>query len=296
MKPIDLHIHSRYSPDGELSVAQILDQCKNSGMKTIAITDHNRVGGVSEALRYGAQLGLEVIPGIEIDCTFRGIDLHLLGYYIAPDRPEWHRLAAEMTEQEWEVLPRMLAELRQLGIEADLTVILDKASGNAPSPELIAEVALADPVNDDLALLQPYRNGGERSDMPYLNFYRDFFAPGKPAHVPLEYMGLQAAVDLIRKDNGIPVIAHPGDNLLHVPEMIDPILATGVRGIEVFSNYHLPSQTEFYYRKARASRALITGGSDFHGQNKPQIRIGGFNCPLNPMELVATLRQAHEAS
>ncbi|TCL62288.1 hypothetical protein EDC14_102631 [Hydrogenispora ethanolica] len=292
MIPIDLHIHSWHSSDGELSIGEILKESRRLGMKTIAITDHNRVGGVAEALRHGEQLGIEVIPGIEIDCSFQGIDLHLLGYYVDERQPELQRLGEEMEARELQAFPRVLAELRKLGLVVDPAALLQKAAGNVPSPELIAEVLLADPASAGHPLLEPYRPGGSRSDMPYLNFYRDFMAQGKAAHVPLELLRLEDAVELVRQCRGIPVIAHPGDNLREQPELIDAVIGQGVLGIEAFSNYHSAAQTEYFCRKARAHRVLVTGGSDFHGKNKPTIGIGGYDCPADPLEWLGELRRA----
>jgi predicted metal-dependent phosphoesterase TrpH len=278
MNKIDLHIHSNHSADGELTVQEILDISKRHGLKTIAITDHNSVKGIEIAIHYGNQLNIEVIPGIEIDCLYHSVNLHLLGYFIDWKRTEFIDLEQNLYTQEMAAFPKMIRKLRAAGIVADEDEILKQAAGKIPCGELIGEVLLQKENAKENPRLRPYLKGGKRSDMPYLNFYRDFFAQGKVAHVPIQYLQLKEAIELVKNSNGIPIIAHPGDNLKNNMDMLDDIIREGVMGIEVFSNYHTPGQIEFFYKKAVEENLLITCGSDFHGKNKPGITIGACNC------------------
>lgn len=289
MNKIDLHIHSYYSDDGELSIRRILDTAKNLEMQVISITDHNCVKGNQEAIQYGKQLNIKVIPGIEIDCTYQSIDLHLLGYYINPNQKEYGELERDIYQQEQEAFFLKIDKLRNLGITVDTEMVLEKADGKIVSGELIGEVVLQQENNKNNPSLMPYRKGGKRGDMPYLNFYRDFFAQGKAAYIPLRYLPLAEAIDLVKRSNGIPVIAHPGDNLRKNLDMIDAIVKEGVMGIEVFSNYHTPSQVTFFRRKALSNKLVITCGSDFHGKNKPNIQIGMCCCNMNESEIIQML-------
>lgn len=292
MNKIDLHIHSHHSADGEFPVYEILNMSGKLDMNTIAITDHNTVAGLEETLSLGRQLGVEVIPGIEIDCVYQSVNLHLLGYYVDYRAKGFKALEEDLYAQSIDAFPIMIRNLKEIGIAADAGEILEKADGKAPCGELIAEVLLNKPDSGDNALLRPYLKGGARSDMPYLNFYRDFFAQGKAAYVPMRYMPLKAAVGLVEESGGVPVIAHPGDNLKHSLGLIDNILAEGVMGIEVFSTYHSPEHMDYFLKKAEEHNVLITCGSDFHGKNKPLIKIGGCNCPLDEAELMDALRKA----
>jgi 3',5'-nucleoside bisphosphate phosphatase len=289
---IDLHIHSYYSDDGELSISEILDASRNLKMQVISITDHNCVKGVREAVQYGKQLNIDVIPGIEIDCTFQATDLHLLGYHINIDLKEYHQLEQDIYQQEMAAFSQRIDKLQNLGVMVDADTVLQKANGKIASGELIGEVALEQEQNRGNSLLKPYLKGGKRSDMPFLNFYRDFFAQGKAAHVSLRYPSLREAVDLVIKSNGIPVIAHPGDNLREDPTMIDAIIKEGVMGIEVFSNYHTAAQVDYFLQKAVENKLIISCGSDFHGKNKPGIGIGMCHCTLDETHLIEALRSA----
>ena len=292
MNRIDLHIHSNCSDDGELSVHEILDASKNMGMKTISITDHNCVRGVSEAIGYGKQLGIEVVSGIEIDCTYNSVNLHLLGYFINQDMKEFDQLEQDIFDQEAKAFQQKIENLREIGIVVDEGELLQKAAGRITCGELIGEVVLNKAESIENELLKPYLKGGERSNMPYLNFYRDFFAQGKAAYVPLRYLQLKDAIELVRKSNGIPVIAHPGENLKDNMDMIDSIIKEGVMGIEVFSNYHTPGQIEYFYNKSKEHKLLVSCGSDFHGKNKPGIKIGECNCTIDEAYLVDSLKAA----
>lgn len=277
MNKIDLHIHSHYSSDGELTISKILNIAKKLRLRCLSITDHNTVRGIEEAIEYGKQLNIEVIPGIEIDCTYNSVNLHLLGYYIDWNKNEFNELEKSLHHQEMKAFPQMLSNLEKIGIKVDREEVLRKAHGKAPCGEIIAEVILNkdDSVNNEL--LMPYLKGGERSDMPFLNFYRDFLSQGKIAHVPLRYLHLKEAINLIKASNGIPVIAHPGDNLRNNMGMIDSIIKEGVRGIEVFSNYHTSEQVDYFRNKSEENKLIITCGSDFHGKNKPCIQLGDCN-------------------
>lgn len=279
MRKLDLHIHSWHSSDGELAVAEIIDIAKAKGLNTIAVTDHNCARGVPEALSYGNQTGVNVIPGIELDCVYQDVNLHLLGYHIDWKLQEFETLACDMEAQELRVLPRMVHNLRLIGIVDSEDEVLRQAEGKPPSAEMIAEILLHQPAAYSNPQLRPYLPGGQRSDKPYLNFYRDFLAPRKSAHVPQEYMRLEEAVSLVRHSGGVAVLAHPGDNLRTRLELLDDIIRVGVDGLEVFSNYHTDEQIAFFHRKAKEKNVLITCGSDFHGKNKPGIHIGDSRCP-----------------
>ena len=112
--------------------------------------------------------------------------------------------------------------------------------------------------------------------MPYINFYHDFFAQGKPAHVKINYMDFRDAIELVRSNGGIPIIAHPGINLRGKEEIINELLDNGAKGIEVFNNYHDSNQIEYFANLTLQRNVLMTCGSDFHGKNKPLIDIGKY--------------------
>lgn len=275
MQKADLHIHSRYSNDGEYEIKDLIDKCVNNGVDIFAITDHNVVRGNEEAEIIARQKGLRFIPGIEIDCNYKGTDLHLLGYNINWKSKDFKELEEDITKKVMDSLSEMIYNLGKLGIEVDKKKILEAANGNMPSGELIAEVLLSDTSYHNEKLL-PYMAGGNRSDMPYLNFYFDFFAQGKPAYVKIEYMDYVDALQLVKNNGGIPIIAHPGLNFNGREDVVEELLDLGAEGLEVFNNYHNEEQIEYFASTVIQRDVLMTCGSDFHGKTKPVIDIGNY--------------------
>ena len=271
----DLHIHSQYSSDGEFRPADIVGKCAAGGVDLFALTDHNTVRGLDEACDGALHAGLEFVSGIEIDCSFEGTDLHLLGYGIDWRSADFARLEEEVAAKVMASFGAMVDNLLKLGFRVDAGAVLAAADGKPPTGELIAEVMLSD-ANCHTPPLRPYMEGGERSDMPYINFYLDYFAQGRPAFVPVEYMDYRDAVELVRDNGGVPVVAHPGLNFRGREETAGRLLDRGAAGLEVFNNYHTPEQAVYFTSLALSKGASMTCGSDFHGKTKPRIAVGRF--------------------
>lgn len=276
MNNTDLHIHSKYSLDGELEVPEIIDKCIKNEINIISITDHNSINAIYEAIDSCVISGIDYIPGIEIDCSYNGIDLHLLGYNIDWQSNDFEELEESVKKKVMSSLPEMIENLNSLGIQITEDEVVDKAQGKLPCGELIAEVLLKNDEYHSKKILSPYMNGGKRSDMPYVNFYHDFFAQDKPAYVKINYMDFDDAIELVKSNNGIPVIAHPGMNFKGKEELVIELLNRGVEGLEVFNNYHNIKQMEYFADLLIQGSSLMTCGSDFHGKNKPLIDIGKY--------------------
>lgn len=271
----DFHIHSACSSDGELTVPQLVEACAERGLHAFALTDHNSVSGVGEAARLAREQGIRFLPGIEIDCNYAGTDLHLLGYGIDFESADFARLEEAVAVRVRESFDRMVENLLRLGFAVDAGAVLAAAGERLPTAELIAEVMLAHP-EYDTPRLAPYKPGGSRSDMPCINFYLDYFAQGRPAWVPVEYMPFHEAVELVRDNGGVPVVAHPGLNLKGRERVVEELLDRGAAGLEAFNNYHTAEQAAWFAETVSRRGAWMTAGSDFHGKTKPAIRIGEY--------------------
>ena len=274
----DLHIHSAFSNDAEIAIPEIIQRCQENQVEVFSITDHNCVGGTREAKGLiNGHPGISFIPGIEIDCNYKGTDLHLLGYQVDLNGDDFDLLERNNRKTHMDAIPRMIYNLAQLGIEVDMDELLRMSGGNPPSAELFAELLLQKPEQASNPLLQPYLPGGERSDMPLINFYLDFFAQGKPAYVKFEHMLYEEAVDLVKSNGGIPIVAHPGLNFRGKESLVNELLDHGAAGLEVFNNYHSGEQVNYFAELVKKRAVLMTCGSDFHGKNKPLISIGQYN-------------------
>lgn len=169
--------------------------------------------------------------------------------------------------------------VKDLGIYFEKEKVLALAIEGVVTGEMIAEVALKDKRNQNNHLLEPYRRNGKRSDNPYVNFYWDFCSQGKMAYVPVQFISLSEAIQLIKKAGGIAVLAHPGINIWQYQNKLEGIIACGIDGIEVYSSYHDDNTVAFYNEQAEKFHLLKTIGSDFHGKTKPSIKLGSINCP-----------------
>lgn len=273
----DLHIHSIHSNDGEHSTQEIIKKCIESGVDTFSITDHNCVGGSREAMHLASDVEeLDFIPGIEIDCNYNGTDLHMLGYQVDLKSSDFDALESENRQRHMDAIPQMIRNLEQVGIVMDGDELMKKSGGEPPTGELFAEVLLQKPEQQSNPLLKPYFPGGERSDMPLINFYLDFFAQGKPAYVKVDHINFREAVALVRNNGGIPIVAHPGLNLKDREEVVNELVDHGAAGLEVFNNYHSEKQLAYFAEFTRKRGVLMTCGSDFHGKNKPLISVGQY--------------------
>ena len=270
MSRVDLHIHTKFSDDGEFSPEEIIRQCEACGMEWIAVTDHNCVRGVAEALK--AAVKVRVIRGVELDCVYRGQNFHLLGYGIDVNREEFAAVEQDILQQERRAAEEKIRLFRQAaGIVVDADEILAGADNGVVTGEQIAEHVLKRGDADRYEILAPYLSGGEKSDMPNVRFYWDFFTKGKPAYVEISYLSLPDAAALIHSAGGAAVLAHPGQNLGGDDELLDQITEEKIDGIEVFSSYHSREQALHYLEAAEQKGLFVTCGSDFHGKNKPNI-------------------------
>lgn len=286
MSKIDLHMHSIYSDDGEFDVKTLVHMCHQKGMTHFAITDHNSVKAIDEAQAACQAIALEegtgsapvLIAGVELDCTFEGVNLHLLGYGMDHANPIFHQIEQDILLQEQHGSRIRLEKVRALGIPFSDIEIQALSRDGVVTGEAIAEAAMAYDTLKENPLLQPYYKNGPRSDNPYLNFYWDFCSQGKPAYVPIDYINLEQAIEVIVKNGGIAVLAHPGNNIKENINLLEKIIHCGIQGLEVFSSYHSKNQVNFYKDVACKHGLLMTSGSDFHGKIKPSIQIGDNHC------------------
>lgn len=294
---IDLHMHSLYSDDGQFTPTELVKKCAASGIKVMAVTDHNTVRANSEAKTAAAEHEIHYIPGIEIDCVYSDTEFHVLGYGIDFESNDFLEIEQNIARQNAHASYTMLSKIQALGFAVtreDMEIVSkdcywkDKWTG-----EMFAEVLLAKPEYLEHPLLKPYRPGGGRSDNPYVNFYWDFCSAGKPCYTKMEFPPMEQMIDVIHRNAGLAVLAHPGANLKNKEHLLPGIAALGIDGIEACSSYHTAETSSFYYKEALRLKKFVSCGSDYHGKTKPAVKIGGIQYPegLTPEDVWNALRK-----
>lgn len=254
---LDLHIHSTAS-DGSFTPTQIVQMAKKEGFSLIAITDHDTMGGVKEALEAGKQYGVEVIPGVEISAGVE-LEVHMLAYGVSPDDPTMIEMLEDMSKARVERMLGIIENLRSLGIDITKEEVEACANGVIGRPH-IAQVLIAHGVVPDVRTA-----------------FREYIGVGARAYQERRKMTVEQVILNIRKAGGIPVLAHGG--LLKLTEMalnewIDTMTRQGMLGLECYHNAHTPAMNAFLRSAAQRNHLLVTGGSDFHGFARPDIALG----------------------
>jgi 3',5'-nucleoside bisphosphate phosphatase len=257
---IDLHTHTTHS-DGTLTPREVVTLGKQVGLAAIAITDHDTIDGLGEAVDAGDDLGIEVVPGVELNCEHRQVTLDMLGYFFGElPGDEFEEQLHELRAYRDERNARMLARLGELGYPLDADDLVRAAGGRAVGRPHIGEAMRRRGYVDSVA-----------------DAFERFLRRGAPAWVDRRRLSLGEAVRIVRRAGGIAVIAHPGiirTDHAGLARLVREAARCGVGGIEC----HYPSHDDDTVRRCLAlaldNDLAPTGGSDFHGDAKPDIPLG----------------------
>jgi predicted metal-dependent phosphoesterase TrpH len=278
---VDLHIHSNRSCDGDFAPAELVRMARASGMRAIAIADHDTVAAYPEALEAGRVEGVEVVPSIEFTTLF-GEDqreFHLLVPFVGWQGRTVAELSARVTTARLEEARERVGKLRELGFEIDWAEVIRATDGTPPLGVKIAQILLDKAAGNGAAppALKYYLNEENREFGPYL-FYRDYFAEGMPAYVPKRHVPLVEVLDAVPALGGVGVLSHPGAYFQNTTrEDLVALKERGLAGIEVYTSYHNREQVLFYKELARTLDLVPTAGSDFHGRIKPNVTFGSLS-------------------
>ena len=282
---IDLHIHSTAS-DGSLSPIEILNAARDLNLGAIAITDHDTIDGSKDALAAGVPSSLKFLTGVEISVapplsfSLSG-SMHILGYAVRLDDSNLIHTLELLQSSRKNRNPQIIERLNELGIHVSLDEVLNETgeNGQLGRPH-IAKVMI--------------KKGFVKS----INEAFDrFLGIGKPAYVDKYRIDSSRAIEIIRGAGGLPVLAHPMLLQLEKDTALEKLILTlkemGLKGIEVYYPEHTPEQTAYYATLADRYDLLATGGTDFHGSLKPDIKMGTGKGNLHiPYELYEKLIQA----
>ncbi len=277
-KLIDLHTHSMAS-DGSMSPAELVRHAHEKGLSALALTDHDTVDGVQEALEEGERLGVEVIPGIEISVDYKP-EMHILGYFPKLYAYNSIRKELEVIRQGREVRNlKIISRLNGLGIDITTEEIKREALGDVTGRPHIARVLV------NRGFVKSIDDAFDK----YLG--REGLAYFKRFELKPEE-GIQA----IRRAGGLPVLAHPvflRKTYDEMDKLLGELKGFGLAGIEALYSDHTREDTGKYLRLAIKHGLIVTGGSDFHGSFKPGMELGTGRGGLEvPYELLENLRKA----
>lgn len=252
---VDLHLHT-YASDGRPSPQAVVEEAKAAGMELIAITDHDGTAGIVPAVTRGRDIGISVLPGIELS-TGHGEEVHILGYGHGFETPAFDAFLAE--QQQWRIqrMEAMLEKLHTLGM--DITAEEVRSRGSA----FLGRVGLADAMT-----AHGYADSIPDAFARYLN-------DDKPAFVPRKRLGVAEGIAALRAFGAVVILAHPGRlkmGDMTLSALLPEWIGAGLCGLEAYHSSHDRAACERYSRMARSHGLLVTGGSDSHGRpNGAQI-------------------------
>lgn len=273
----DLHTHTTAS-DGSYSPHDLIEMASLAGLKAIAVTDHDTMQGIQEAVNAGKEYNIEVISGIELSVLYRQGDMHMLGYYLSAS-PLLSSVLQEVQEARAGRNPIILEKLANLGCTIEMDELQRLAQGGQIGRPHIAQAMV---------------NHGFVSDTR--SAFAMYLKKGGPAYAPKSVLSPERAIEAIHSAGGLAVLAHPFslhcNHEAELREIVSELKALGLDGMECYYSEHDASFTEMCLGVANRYDLAATGGSDFHGRPKPNIRLGkGKGTLCVPYECVNALKK-----
>lgn len=255
----DLHTHSHFS-DGTLSPTQLVRLAEETGLCAVALCDHNTVAGLPEFMAAGQGSPVETVPGIEFSTDYRGTELHILGLFVQPrDYPVITEMMEEGRRQKEKSNEDLIEALAKDGYVLDYNKVKEKGKGRINRAHIAAaltEAGYTESVQDAFSRLLSPKHG----------YYQ-------PPALPDAF----AMIRFIRSIGAVPVLAHPFLNLKTedaLAEFLEQAVPAGLLAMETMYPKYTQEQTAAAKALADRFSLLHSGGSDFHGENKPDIRMG----------------------
>lgn len=282
MRAIDLHTHTCKS-DGSYTPTELVDYAIEKDLAAIAITDHDSIEGLNEALSHAEALkekglpAVEVVPGIEFSTKYGEQDVHVVGLYIAYDSPSFQKALENFVDSRTTRNEKMCQNLQDAGID----ITYDKLRARYPD-SVITRAHYA-----SYLLEEGYVKSRQDAFAQYLGDHTKYF-------VPREKVTPVQAVELILHAGGIPILAHPP--LYHMGnDRLDALTASlkeeGLMGIEAFYSTYTNQDIRDMRRLAVKYDLLLSGGSDFHGENKPGLDLGcGYGKLFIPEDVLDNIK------
>lgn len=275
-KYIDLHTHSLKS-DGSMTPAEVVQEAKKAGLSAIALSDHDTVDGLPEAIEEGKKIGIEVVPAIEFSVQSK-TETHILGYYIDYENPGLKKILEEVVDLRIERNHVTCQRLNELGFDITLEEVRALAPNNFVGRAHFARVLM------DKGYTQSVKEGFDK-----------YMSAGQYAYCEKQRLTAEQAVKLIKKCGGLAFVAHP--HLIKISdeeliELLKRLKGYGLDGVEGYYTDYTPEMQEKFQSMAEELGLLISGGTDFHAKMKPHISIGkGLGNMKIPYEVLEKIKE-----
>jgi len=260
-KFIDLHMHSTHS-DGSFVPKDVVTHALMQGISVISLTDHDSVSGLAEATAAGDEVGIGVVPGVELSAQVDEKDIHILGYFIDPEQDDLKACLKTFQDARIERAEKIVKKLNKIGLPLEMTHVFAQAGDAAVGRPHVADAL----VEEGLVF------SSNEAFYKYLGY-------AKPAYQPKYAMSPTEAIDVIHAAGGLASLAHPvlyaRDDL--IPQMVD----AGLDGIEVMHIKHDSKTIKRYSQVAEKYGLLKTGGSDCHGDRRGDAVMGQVKVPMD---------------
>lgn len=263
----DLHIHSLYS-DGVLSPIEIVTRAKQADLKVISITDHDSVGAIEPAIEAGRDIGVEVVPGIELSARYENAEIHILGYYIDYKNKDLVSSLAGFRGERLKRAQRIVDKLNELKIPITINSVLDHVKGDSVGRPHIANTLV------DAGHAESYHDAFDK-----------YIGDGRPAYEDKWIFSPEETIKLIANAGGLSFLSHPGKYITE--EMILKLIKAGLDGIETVHPCHTPDLVYYYRGIVNQYCLLECGGSDFHGGERGDDHtFGQYTIPISTVNLM----------
>jgi len=268
---VDLHTHSTAS-DGDCAPAEVVRLAEGRRLAAVALTDHDTISGLDQAVEEAAELPVRFVPGVEISARSpRGL-LHIVGLGIDPQQRAFASTLRRISDARRQRNPKMIAKLQQLGFD----VSMDDLRALGGESDSLGRLHMA-----RLLCTKGYVRSAEQA-------FRDYLGQGAPAYVDKERLDPSEAFDAVHAAGGLAILAHPVHlgcaNSAQLERVVRGLVRAGLDGIEVYHSDHSVVWTRIYLDLAKKLGLLVSGGSDFHGRGKPEVRIGRPRTPVKAVE------------
>jgi predicted metal-dependent phosphoesterase TrpH len=255
---VDLHMHSTAS-DGSRAPRDVVREAKRVGLAAIALTDHDTLDGLADATACGVELGVRVVPGVELSAVEGDVETHILGLHLTETR-ELESKLVELREMRRTRAERIVARLNELGVRIALQSVLDQSAGGAIGRPHVARAMVAEGWAVD------FRDAFER-----------YLGNGKPAYVKKDHLPIVDAIGLIHRAGGLAILAHPSHG--GTRERIEAFVRDGIDGVEVRHPSHSAEDIARLGALVEHFSLVPSGGSDWHGAAEGPRILGMMRIP-----------------